>query len=733
MISVAFAIALRAAAVNGSGLGGAVAQTSHVSSAGTGSACSLASPCSLATGLAKHTNLALATGVYRLPSTVALTSSDSNHSWMPESGAAPVLVGSVQPGTWTTASGSIQKASVAAGASNRQLWTQASGSAVWNRRIRAQAAGSTLGSWTSNSTGFAGTSTLGSLPDKLDLEIRGTGNWIDMRCPVSAVTNSQITAAVHCWGVANGGNAGGVTFAALGSIENSLSLLTQSGMFYLDGSAGYNGTANELYYQPAPSDGTLSAADVEVPVLAKLVTLNGVSGFTISGIKFQFSSWQPQAGDGVASLQGGYVYQTVASTAPYLWTYTTGASMAAQVIPAAITVTDSPGTIITGNDFENLGGPAVSYQGTSIGSVTGNTFGDVSAMAIEIGSSMMTADQTSGVHNVTVSGNVIRLVGQDYWGNPAIQAGYVSSVTIANNDIDYSSYDGIMMGGFSQPGTFASYGSNTISGNRIYNTMHRTLVDGGPIYLTGNQASGLSSTISGNVATGTAQGPQAYVYLDTRTSFVSVTGNLLYLATGGTCLYYVQVGGSPGFSNVFSGNFSDVSVACNTPDASNTFSAPTHITSIFDSAASAVLAASGNALRGLNVLQGASVSVSSGTTASLLVDGITNVFPAAWTCASTPCTATITRASPTTVREIDVVYNFGNNTLAQESGYQISISADCSSYTQIGAVDTAGSFNSGAGIWYSGIEPFFFTPQTVQCVKVTSPTNLIAFSEIEAH
>lgn len=731
-------------AVNGVQLGaggGPIGTNLFVSATGAGSSCTALAPCTIATAHAAligrgtgTINLLDSGGPYRLASPIALTSPDSGLTIQNAPGAVPVLMGSVQPGTFAAYSGGIQKASVAAGASNRQLWTQAAGSSVWNRRIRAQALASTLGSWTINSTGFAGTSTLGALPDKLDLEIRGQAEWLDFRCPLSGVTNSQLTGSPHCWGLWDGGTAGGPTPTVLGTIENSLSFLNTPGFFYFDVN-GYNGAANELYYEPATSDGTLSAADVEVPVLSQLITLNGCSNCAVIGLTLYFDSWQPLAGDGVTAIQGGYVYQTVGSTTGALWPYTTGgASMIAQVTPAAITATNSPNVTISGNVLSHLGSGAISIQGTTTGTVSGNTGVDISGGGVVIGSSMMTSDETAGVANVTVTNNVFQNVGQDYWTSPAIQAGYVSHVTISQNDLDFSSYDGVMVGGFEQTSTFSSYGQDAVTNNRIYNAMHRLLTDGGGVYFTGNQASGLSSTITGNVINGVAQGPQAIVYWDTWTSYMVATGNVVQDSSTITCLLYIQIGISPGTHNTWGTNYSNDSAGCNpgTWDASNSFTTPTALSptgTIYDQPT--ILATAGSTLRGSNKLFGASVAVSGGSTGSQLVDGKTNLFTNGWVCNATPCTATITLASATTLREVDVAYNYGNSTVSQASGYSIKVSANCSSYVTVGSVDTAGSFQSGAGIWYSGVEPVTFTPQTVQCIQLTSSTNVLAFSEVE--
>ena len=54
-------------------------------------------------------------------------------------------------------------------------------------------------------------------------------------------------------------------------VENAYQLLTKPGQFYLDTAANY------LYYMPRPGE-DLATAEVELPVLDKLVDLSGTPG-----------------------------------------------------------------------------------------------------------------------------------------------------------------------------------------------------------------------------------------------------------------------------------------------------------------------------------------------------------------------------------------------------------------------------------------------------------------------
>ena len=117
---------------------------------------SLSTPCSQATGLAKHaTTTYWADGTYRQSAPITLGAIDSGHTWSPEAGAAPVISGAIHITGFTLYSGSIYVANVPVGSYSQDVFTQISGSNVWQRRVRAQADAATLGTFTSNSTGFS--------------------------------------------------------------------------------------------------------------------------------------------------------------------------------------------------------------------------------------------------------------------------------------------------------------------------------------------------------------------------------------------------------------------------------------------------------------------------------------------------------------------------------------------------------------------------------------------------
>lgn len=720
----------------GAGGGSPIGTNLFVSPAGASSVCSSSAPCALATARAALHGLGTGTinftgGTYRLASTLALTSAENGQTWQNAVGATPILSGAVQPSSgWTTYSGSIMKASVPSGTNALQLWINE------NRGVVATGQSTLFGTATLNSTGFAVTNTAYLWPDLGDLRLRAEGAWLDYRCPVSSATSAQINIAAPCFGLWNGGDAGGIQMTQLFYYENALELLTQAGQWYLD-VHGYNGPANTLYYWPRPSE-TISTADVEIPSLTTLMSVSGASGLTLSGLMFEYGTWLPSGTDGVTAVQGAYVYQTVSgSLSNYLQTYTGGgANMAAQVQAANVQITGSVVTV-TGCSFEHLGSTALSLLGGSHNStVSQNTFFDISGSAIVVGDAMHATDESNTdptfVHDVTVSGNATMMTGQDYWGEPAIQGGYTTNLVVSNNDIFVSAYDGTMIGGF-LTAAFSSYATNTVTKNLVHGAMHRFPGDGGAIYFTGKQASGLSSTVSANVADNTTRGPQGILYLDTSTSYSSWIGNVVEdNSAGATCLLEVQP--DPSFLDVFNtitGTYSNISGICNPsnpPDPSNTIGAVTNISGVHDSLVAAIVAAAGNyTLRPTDVAYGGSVSTSGGSSsnASQLTDGNFGTLGNGWVCTGTGCTAVVDLGVARSIAKVELAYVWGVATVY--SAYTVAVSNDATfatGVTQVGAVDASGT----SGTFYSSlgqVENFPVSPAiSARYVRIAAATSI---------
>jgi hypothetical protein len=743
-------------AVNGVQLGaggGAVIGTNlFVSASGTGSSCTSVAPCALATARAALSgrgtgtiNLSDIGGVYHLASPIALTSADSGETLQATAGAAPVISGAIPITGWTTYSGSIMVANVPAGSYSQDMWSQASGSSIWQRRVRAQALASTLGTFTSNGTGFSGTNTLAFTSG---MWARGQGSfpWMDIRCPITAITSSQITLDPQCLGAAN--NRGG--FTSLLRVENSLPLLTQAGQWYLDESAW------KLYYWFTPSESS-STTDVELGVLSQLVTGASVSGFTIaSNVTFMGTTWNPLPSDGVVPLQSGFVYQTVPSTAGYLFTYTAGgASMAAALTPSAMTFTGSSNITIDAT-FTAIGNNALAFvSGTHNSTVDESRFTDIGGIAIEVGDAMHATDESNTdptfVHDITISRNFTAQTGQVYWSSPAIQVGWTTATAITNNEILFSPYDGIQTGGFNCPsgcgavtGPVSSYASNTHLRNQIHGAMRRqNIVDGGSDYCSGDLATGLSHVITGEETDNQANN-YGNRYWDTSSSFIADTNSVIDVSSIGTsCLLFIQVAaGQVGLSNSFTSAFSTVSSACSgfSYDSSNTIGTPSHIANWHDSAAASIVSASGTTIRDPVISYGTTCTQSSiesgyGGASSIVDSDWTNYLTSnIWKASSAPAFARCDLGSAKNLSAFEVAFQWGADVFAERVNWNLQVSNDSSFATGVNtlwSVDTAGDWQTyfSAGMEEIAVNP----PISARYFRIFSTSSTPTITEVTGH
>jgi hypothetical protein len=238
-------------------------------------------------------------------------------------------------------------------------------------------------------------------------------------------------------------------------------------------------------------------------------------------------------GYGASNSQGTCQYSTPHGTCPYAsWTRTPGAV----VLSAAHNVT------IENDVFTHLGGAGLDVEyGSQNDTVLGNDFTDISATAIQLGSTNdpLPADVGAGNDEInaydTITDNYIHNVAIEYLGGVGIWVGYAQHALISHNQIDDVPYTAISIGwagwhsNFANPDTDPNVNSfNVISDNLMYNYM-QTLGDGGAIYTNGGQANGWADelVIRGNVAYG-GTNTDFSLYTDTGSKFIELTNNLVY-------------------------------------------------------------------------------------------------------------------------------------------------------------------------------------------------------------
>src|SRR5438067_2863756 len=241
----------------------------------------------------------LADGFYRLTSPLALSSADSgtgghNVVWTADSGARPVLAGSVQVTGWKpmSAGSPIWVAQAPASLRTRQLYVNGSRVDRAHGALPAALTGQNSTGYSGGGTTMAGWRNPSGAKPQLEFVYRGgLGAWTEPRCPVGSISGGKVTMAQPCWSNSTTRAccfADGRAYNLVGrasiteqptQVENAFQFLSAGtpGQWFLD-----QGNS-KVYYVPRAGE-DLSAADVEAPVLAKLVDGTGVNNVVFNGI-----------------------------------------------------------------------------------------------------------------------------------------------------------------------------------------------------------------------------------------------------------------------------------------------------------------------------------------------------------------------------------------------------------------------------------------------------------------
>ena len=509
-------------------------------------------------------------GFYRMSSPLTLTAADSgtgghNVVWTADTGARPVLAGSVRISGWhPMSSGSpIWVAQAPAGLRTRQLYVDGV------RAVRATGAlpnaltGQDATGYSGGGAALAGWRNPSGAKPQLEFVYRGgLGAWTEPRCPVAGFSGDAVTMAQPCWtnSTARAGSfPDGRAYNLVGrssiteqpaSVENAFQFLGAGtpGQWFLDQGD------SKLYYVPR-SGQDLTTADVEAPVLEKLVTGGGsasapLHNVTFNGIQFSYATWLgPQfhtqgTSDGFSEIQANYqvtgadgaASQGLCHVPPSSYTLGTCPYAAWTQIPGNVSLTYDQRIRFTNDAFVHLGAAGLTLgDGSQNDLVKGDVVTDVSGSGIQLGNvDMPTATGTSQTSGNVVSDNHVFDVPVEFRGGIGIDSGYTAGDTISHNQIDHTPYTAISQGwgGWPDkekeaPQANFSHG-NTISDNLIFDHMS-LLNDGGGIYTQGITGTSLSAGehVTGNLIHDQA-GSGHVIYTDNGCTFETITGNAVY-------------------------------------------------------------------------------------------------------------------------------------------------------------------------------------------------------------
>lgn len=520
--------------------------------------------------MTRDVTVVLEDGFYRMSSPLTLTAADSgtnghNVVWTADTGARPVLAGSAQITGWSRMSSTspIWVAQAPAGLQTRQLYVNGVRAARANGALPNaltgqdstgySGGGSTLASWRNPS---------GASPQLEFVYRGGLGAWTEPRCPVASFSGAAVTMAQPCWtnSTARAGSfPDGRAYNLVGrssiteqptSVENAFQFLGAGtpGQWFLDQGD------SKLYYVPRPGE-SMGTADVEAPVLEKLVTGGGSASAPLrdvvfSGIQFSYATWLgPQfhgqgSSDGFSEIQANYqvtgangaAAQGLCHVPPASYTLGTCPFGAWTQIPGNVSLTYDQGVQFTDDAFVHLGAAGLALgDGSQHDVVKGDVVTDVSGNGIELGNvDLPTATGASQTLGNAVTDNHVFNVPVEFRGGIGIDSGYTAADTVSHNQIDHTPYSAISQGWGGWPDkekeapqpNFSH--DNAISDNLIFDHMS-LLNDGGAIYTQGITGSSLATGehVTGNLIHDET-GSGHVIYTDNGCTFETITGNAVY-------------------------------------------------------------------------------------------------------------------------------------------------------------------------------------------------------------
>ena len=504
-------------------------------------------------------------GMYRMQAPLVLTSADSGSAGRDlviaaAPGEHPVLSGAVRIKGWkeVNAAKNLWSAPVPLLVANsRQLYVNGARSlrtrgrvpvALTETRTGYIAANDAMTHWKNPSDiefVYTGGNDIWSEPSE------GLGAWTQPRCPVQSIVGMEITMAQPCWDnstkrvmLPNGARTANLVGPmSVGKqpayVENAFELLGTPGQWYFDR------TAHTVYYVPRPGE-NLTTADVEIPVLQKLVEANGtaadpVHNIVFRGIQFSYATWLgPSGPNGFSEIQANYQV-----TGP------DGYSRQAlcQLVPNGTCPfgawTPAPGNLefhyahnvqFLNDDFVHLGAAGLLLgDGSQNDAVQGCLFTDISGNGLDLGGvDQPLAPIAEFTSDNRIEDNLFRNVGAEYRGGIPIVVGYARDTVIAHNEIDHIPYAAISMGWggwpdkIKQAGQANNSAGNIVRDNRIHDLM-LVLADGGGIYTQGLTGPNLAAgeQVTGNVVYDQFSSGHA-IYSDNGSSMITIRGNVIF-------------------------------------------------------------------------------------------------------------------------------------------------------------------------------------------------------------
>jgi hypothetical protein len=508
-------------------------------------------------------------GTYPITSTVAFGPSDSGTNghriyYQAYPGETPVLNGATKVTGWTVASGNIYKASLQRSTKLRNLYVNDARAAMTSKTVGAKGSSGTYAvtsgqaawAWASGSNADGvkyATSDVPSIAgNKDDLEIVNGTTWNENIVCTRDVTTStdgyRVLLLQQPYGAIAQlpGWSSGFSTSGTHTIYNAYELLNSPGQFYFDKTAG------TLYYVPRSGE-NMSTADVEAPVVDTLIdiagtsTSNRVKNLTFQGLTFENTDWKLYAvagSYGKATVQGATVYIAYGDGNWHNSRYEI-----TDTLPSMIHVTSADSINFTGNVVKHSGSEGISMINDVINSsIVGNYITDMAGSGITVGHPQHVFIGDGGAHEKyaagvegactknSISNNVLYNISMlpGFGGHAGITAFFVDTLSITNNHIQTTAYNGINLGwGWSNFSTSTTSKNNAVNNNRLINTLSR-LHDSGAVYTLGQM---MGTTVNQNYVRGipaNTSGPTYGLHNDEGSAYITENDNVLDISTGVT-------------------------------------------------------------------------------------------------------------------------------------------------------------------------------------------------------
>ncbi len=300
-------------------------------------------------------------------------------------------------------------------------------------------------------------------------------------------------------------------------IENAYELTDEYGEFYFDKDT------KEIFYYPYPEENMLTAETVigrtEFMLHAKGESkYNRLEGLYFENLDFRYGTWLDVNRTGVTFFQADCIIDEIVNSYP---------AADGRTLPGQIEFANAKDVSVRNCRFQNLGSSAVvmaDYVDDSL--VEGNVFKDLSGTAVVVGTWRYTSNDGSTpadlCQNVTVTNNVVRRTGMEFYGCPAIGVYYTHNTEISHNDVEDVPYTAISLGwgwGSKLSSTLDCSG-HLVKNNRLVD-ISKTVRDGGHIYMLGEM---INTMITGNYCEKSED--FGGVYFDTGSAMITVDGNV---------------------------------------------------------------------------------------------------------------------------------------------------------------------------------------------------------------